>query len=105
MWSGPRNLSTALMRRMQSGYAEAGHGNLFEHDFKLCDGYAGAPEAAARVRCPVGLIVGARDQMTPPKAAAELARLLQARTVMLPAGHALMQEAPDGVLQALLSFL
>ena len=95
----------ALMRRVQAGYAEAGHGNLFHHDFGLCDSYAGAAEAAPRVRCPVGFILGTRDQMTLPKAAAELARILKARVVSLPTGHALMQEAPDAVLQALTTML
>jgi len=95
----------ALMRRVQAGYAEAGHGNLFHHDFGLCDSYAGAAEAAPRVRCPVGFILGTRDQMTLPKAAAELARILKARVVSLPTGHALMQEAPDAVLQALITML
>jgi len=95
----------ALMRRVQAGYAEAGHGNLFHHDFGLCDSYAGAAEAAPRVTCPVGFILGTRDQMTPPKAAAELARTLKAKVISLPAGHALMQETPDAVLQALTTLL
>jgi hypothetical protein len=39
--------------------------------------------------------------MTSPKAARGIAAALGARIVMLPAGHSLMQEAPDGVLKAL----
>ncbi len=39
--------------------------------------------------------------MTPPAAARELAAALRADTDLLPAGHALMGEAPDGVLAAI----
>ncbi|HET9643552.1 MAG TPA: alpha/beta hydrolase [Burkholderiaceae bacterium] len=88
----------ALMRRMQQGQAAL---NLFAHDFAACDRYAGAMQAASRVSCPVTLVLGERDQMTQPKAAREIAQALKAEVVMLPCGHALMQEQPDGVLQAL----
>lgn len=100
----------ALMQRLLHHYAAAGHGNLFHHDFGVCDRYGAAPEAAARLRCPVRLLLGARDSMTPPKATQSLADLLGATldegiTHMLPAGHALMAEAPDAVLLALRHFI
>ena len=95
----------ALMRRLQAGYAAAGHGNLFHHDFSICNAYAGGLEAAAGVRCPASFLLGAKDQMTPPKAAQALAVALDACTTLLPCGHALMQEAPDAVLDALVGFL
>jgi len=79
--------------------------NLFHHDFSLCDAYAGGLAAAARVACPATLILGERDQMTPPKAARELAQALRARVLTVPAGHSLMAEAPDAVLAALRSAL
>lgn len=97
--------SNALMRRLQTAYAAAGHGNLFHHDFSVCDRYAGALQAAARVHCPVRLLLGARDSMTLPKSAGGLAQALKAEVVTLPAGHALMAEAPDAVLRALADFL
>jgi pimeloyl-ACP methyl ester carboxylesterase len=87
----------ALMRRIQAGHAE---GNLFLHDFGVCDRYAHGMEAAAQVRCPVTFVLGERDQMTSPKVTRELAAALQADTVTLPGGHSLMQEQPDGVLNA-----
>ncbi len=90
--------NAALMHRMQNGWAG---GNLFAHDFRLCNGYAGGLQAAEGVTCPVTFIVGQADQMTPPKASRELAQALKARVVMLEAGHALMQEAPDPLLGAL----
>ncbi len=91
----------ALMRRMQSPTADAPGVNLFAHDFGVCDRYAAGLEAAARVRCPVTLILGERDQMTSPKATREIAAALKARVVMLASGHNIMAEAPDAVLQAL----
>lgn len=95
----------ALMRRLQAGYAAAGHGNLFHHDFGVCDRYAGALQAAERITCPVRFVLGTKDSMTQPRAASELAWALRAETVMLAAGHSLMAEAPDGVLNALRDFL
>ena len=95
----------ALMRRTQDGYARAGHGNLFEHDFRVCDAYAHGLEAAAEVACPSLLVLGARDQMTPPKAASSLAEALEARAATLPCGHAVMQEAPEDLLRALSAFV
>lgn len=95
----------AVMQRMQAVYEAAGHGNLFHHDFGVCDRYAGALQAAGRVRCPARLVLGSKDSMTLPKAAAGLAEALKAGVVTLPAGHSLMAEAPDGVLNALKDFL
>ena len=91
--------SAALMQRMQQGGAE--DGNLFEHDFRLCDAYVHGMEAASAVRCPAHLIVGERDVMTPARATGELAAALKATVHRVKAGHALMQEAPDAVLNAL----
>jgi pimeloyl-ACP methyl ester carboxylesterase len=88
----------ALMRRVQAGQRDT---NLFHHDFTLCDRYASGVEAAAKVRCPVDLVLGARDQMTMPKQAREIAQALKARVSTVDAGHALMAEAPDAVLSAL----
>ena len=101
MWLHGSN--RALMRRTLA-QAQARDGlNLFVHDFEVCDRYANGLQAAARVRCPVTLVLGERDQMTTPKATGEIAGALKARTVMLPAGHTLMAEVPDAVLAALRS--
>ena len=89
--------SSALMHRIQ----DIGDGNLFEHDFRVCDAYANGLEAAARVECPAHLILGTRDAMTPAKATKELASVLRATVARVASGHALMQEAPDAVLNAM----
>ncbi len=96
MWVHGSN--RALMRRTQAAQTEA---NLFHHDFSLCDRYAGGADAMAGVRCPTTLVVGERDQMTPPKAMRELATSLKATVCPVPAGHNMMAEAPDAVLAAL----
>ncbi|HSN31165.1 MAG TPA: alpha/beta hydrolase [Ideonella sp.] len=95
----------ALMRRLQAGYQRAGHGNLFHQDFVACDRYAGGMAAAAAVRCPALFVLGSRDAMTRPSAAAGLREALGAREVVLPSGHALMSETPDAVRRALQDFL
>jgi pimeloyl-ACP methyl ester carboxylesterase len=76
-------------------------------DLVACNEYAGGLEAAAAVRCPALLIVGARDLMAPPRnAEALIATLKDTRVVALPdCGHALMAEQPDAVLDALRGFL
>jgi pimeloyl-ACP methyl ester carboxylesterase len=87
-----------LMQRLQR--ADPGI-NLFLHDFGVCDRYANGLQAAAKVTCPVHFVLGERDQMTSPKTTREIAAALKARVVSLPGGHSLMQEVPDGVLNAL----
>ncbi len=76
-------------------------------DLAACHAYAGGLDAAAAVRCPALLILGARDLMAPPKSAQALAgALADRRVVTLPdCGHALMAEQPDAVLDALAAFL
>jgi pimeloyl-ACP methyl ester carboxylesterase len=100
MWLHGAN--RALMRRMQAGQPGL---NLFHHDFGVCDRYANGMAAAAQVQCPVSLVLGAQDQMTPPTVTREIAAALKARIDTLPCGHAMMQEQPDAMLAALRSAL
>jgi pimeloyl-ACP methyl ester carboxylesterase len=92
----------ALMRRVQAGQTQL---NLFHHDFGVCDRYARGLDAAAEVRCPATVVVGARDQMTSPKQTATIVEALKARVQSIDAGHSMMAEAPDAVLAALRSAL
>jgi pimeloyl-ACP methyl ester carboxylesterase len=92
----------ALMRQVLAGQGDA---RLFHTDFQACDRYAGGQAAMARVSCPAHLVLGAFDQMTPPRAAAALAQGLNARVHTVQAGHQMMAEAPDAVLAALRSAL
>jgi len=88
----------ALMRRVQASQRDC---NLFLRDFEVCNSYANGLVAARQVACPVDFVLGAKDQMTVPRQAAELAAALKARVTTVDAGHALMEEAPDAVLAAL----
>jgi pimeloyl-ACP methyl ester carboxylesterase len=92
--------NAALMHRTLAG-GPAGPDNLFVVDFAACDAYRGGLDAAARVRAPATLILGRDDRMTAPRTSAALAAALRADTVVLPAGHSLMTEAPDALLHAL----
>jgi pimeloyl-ACP methyl ester carboxylesterase len=103
MWLHGSN--RVLMRRTLRQAQERLGLNLFVHDFAVCDRYANGLEAAARLQCAVTMILGERDQMTPPKATRELAAVLKARVVVLPSGHTLMAEVPDALLAALRSAL
>ena len=99
--------SIALARRVLASNTAV---NVFHCGFKACDSYANGELAMAQITCPVLFVMGAQDQMTPPKAAQSL--ISAARTngkavqvVSLAVGHNQMLEAPDQTLAALTSFL
>ena len=95
--------SRALMRRVLASNPQT---NVFHTGFKACNDYANGEQAMGQVKCPAIFILGAADQMTPPRAARTLtAKAPGARVVTVEAGHALMTEAPDAVLFALAAFL
>ncbi|MFN0314822.1 MAG: alpha/beta fold hydrolase [Burkholderiales bacterium] len=77
------------------------------NDFKACNDYTAANESAAKVGCPTLVISGNRDLMTPAKAARGLAGKLPNAQVRLidGAGHDLMAEQPDQLLDELIGFL
>jgi len=72
-------------------------------DIAACDAYGAGADSAERVICPATLILGERDMMTPVKGRRALAAMIPgAKAIILPgAGHMLMTERPDEVLQAL----
>jgi pimeloyl-ACP methyl ester carboxylesterase len=88
-----------LMERTKPGVLHA--------DLLACHAYAGGSSAAAKFRCPVLVIIGARDIMAPPKNAQGLIAALPGPRIVTLAdcGHALMAEQPDAVLDALRAFL
>ena len=95
--------SRALMRRVLLSNRET---NVFHTGFKACNDYANGEAAMAAVTCPVLFLLGAADQMTPPRATKTLtAKAPHAKVVTVQAGHALMSEAPDDVLFALADFV
>jgi pimeloyl-ACP methyl ester carboxylesterase len=73
------------------------------NDLKACNDYS---SDFAGVRCPVLLILGRRDVMTPPRAESLLQKLPNVRTQLVElSGHSLMAEAPDATLDALVRFV
>ena len=80
---------------------------VLHSDLNACNTYAGGMAAAAKVKCPVLFVLGARDMMTPPRAAQDFIKAIPAaKTVTAQiSGHMLMAEAPDATLDALVGFL
>jgi pimeloyl-ACP methyl ester carboxylesterase len=76
-------------------------------DLAACNAYADGLAAARSVQCPALVVMGQRDLMAPVKSAQALIETLpDVRAVTLPgAGHALMAEQPDAVLDALREFV
>ncbi|MDP2822882.1 MAG: alpha/beta hydrolase [Sulfuritalea sp.] len=91
--------SRRLMERQKPG--------VLYNDLSACNAYRHGMEAAAALSCPAMIISGSRDMMTHPKAAAKLAAAISdVSSVKLDgAGHALMSEQPDAVLDALRGFI
>jgi pimeloyl-ACP methyl ester carboxylesterase len=88
-----------LMERSRDGVLHA--------DFSACNNYAAGLEAAQKLKCPVLMILGKRDLMTPMTVARDvISKLPDVKVVALDgAGHSLMAEKPDEVLDNLISFL
>lgn len=91
--------SRRLMERQPPG--------VLHNDLAACHAYTHGMDAAAALACPALIIAGSKDMMTHPKAAARLAAAIsEVKSVTLDgAGHALMAEQPDAVLDSLRSFL
>lgn len=88
-----------LMERARPGVIHA--------DLRACNDYAAGLEHAAATRCPMLLILGERDRLTPPRAATKLAAAFpDAHTEILPhCGHAIYAEQPDAMLDQLIGMV
>lgn len=90
-----------LMQRMSAINPE----QLFYTDFYACNAYANGQVAAEAVTCPTLFIFGGKDMMTPPRSTKVLTSAIKhGKIVQVDAGHQLMAEQPDAVLDALFSF-
>jgi pimeloyl-ACP methyl ester carboxylesterase len=87
--------------------AERQQPGVLYNDLAACNAYTHGLDAAAALACPALIVSGSRDMMTHPKAAARLAAAIRdVRSVSLNgAGHDLMAEQPDAVLDALRAFI
>lgn len=91
------------MRGSGERLLERARPGLLFADLCACNEYRDGLASAAEVKAPATLVLGERDMMTPERAGRELAAALpSARVVTLDgAGHMLMSERPDEVLDAL----
>lgn len=87
--------------------AERQRPGVLHNDLAACNAYTRGLDAAAQLSCPTLVVSGSRDMMTSPKAAAKLVSAIPgAQSVMLQgAGHSLMAEQPDAVLDTLRAFI
>jgi len=96
---------TGMSRRLMQRLAERNPADLFHTDFSACNAYANGGTAAAGIDCPTLFVLGARDVMTPPRSAQALTSAVRhGKIVTVDAGHAMMAEQPDAVLDALVAF-
>ena len=82
--------------------------DVLANDLRACHSYESALERAAAVQCPALVVMGAEDRMVHPRGARQLIDALgdNATTVTITgAGHSMMVERPDDVLDALIAFL
>jgi pimeloyl-ACP methyl ester carboxylesterase len=90
-----------LLQRMSARNPD----HLFHTDFAACNSYAGGEAAAGGVRCPALFVFGSKDMMTPPRSTKLLTgAIAHGKIVTVDAGHQMMSEAPDAVLDALAGF-
>jgi pimeloyl-ACP methyl ester carboxylesterase len=99
--------SMALGRRLLASNPRV---NIFHRGFVACDSYANGLDAMSVVTCPVLFVLGASDQMTPPRAAKSLIEQAKAngksvQVVQVAMGHHQMSESPEETLNALKAFL
>jgi pimeloyl-ACP methyl ester carboxylesterase len=92
-------------RRLMQRMSQRNPDQLFYTDFAACNAYANGQAAAEAVACPALFVLGAKDMMTPARSARQLAATVSnSRVVTVDAGHAMMAEQPDAVLDALYGF-
>ena len=92
-------------RRLMQRVSQINPERLFYTDFFACNAYANGEVAAAALKCPVLFVFGAKDMMTPARSTKALTgAIAHGKTVMVDAGHSLMAEQPDAVLDALFAF-
>jgi pimeloyl-ACP methyl ester carboxylesterase len=94
--------SRALMRRVLASNTSV---NLFHTGFVACNDYKEAVALIKTAQAAILFIVGSKDQMTPPRATQSLIDAApQAKVLRVDAGHQMMLEAPEAVLDGLRSF-
>ena len=102
---GPGFYTMGGSRRLMQRMSQINPQQLFYTDFFACNAYANGQAAAEAITCPVLFIIGSKDMMTPARSTKTLTTSIpNAKVVLVDAGHALMAEQPDAVLDALFAF-
>ncbi|SHG96037.1 alpha/beta fold hydrolase [Massilia sp. CF038] len=102
---GPGFSTMGGARRLMQRMSQRNPAQLFFTDFYACNAYANGEQAAQAVRCPVLFLFGSLDMMTPPRSTKTLtAAISHGKVVQVAAGHQMMAEQPDAVLDALFAF-
>lgn len=101
----PGSYTMGGARRLMQRMSQLNPEQLFYTDFFACNAYANGEVAAAAVTCPALFIFGSKDMMTPARSTKTLtAAIPHGKVAMVDAGHSLMAEQPDAVLDALFGF-
>ncbi len=102
---GPGFYTMGGARRLMQRMSQINPAQLFYTDFFACNAYANGQAAAEAVKCPTLFIFGSKDMMTPARSTKTLtAAIGHGKVVTVDAGHSLMAEQPDAVLDALFAF-
>ena len=102
---GPGFYTMGGSRRLMQRMSQINPEQLFYTDFFACNAYANGQVAGEAVTCPVLFIFGSKDMMTPARSTKSLTTAIaHGKVVTVDAGHALMAEQPDAVLDALFGF-
>jgi len=92
-------------RRLMQRMSAINPDTLFHTDFAACNAYANGEAAARAVACPTLFIFGRKDMMTPVRSTELLTgAIAHGKVISVDAGHSLMSEQPDAVLDALIAF-
>jgi pimeloyl-ACP methyl ester carboxylesterase len=102
---GPGFYTMGGARRLMQRMSQINPEQLFYTDFFACNAYANGQAAAEAVDCPTLFIFGGKDMMTPARSTKLLTTAIaHGRVVQVDAGHQMMAEQPDAVLDALFAF-
>jgi pimeloyl-ACP methyl ester carboxylesterase len=92
-------------RRLMQRMSALNPAQLFHTDFAACNAYANGQAAAEAVSCPVLFVFGTKDMMTPARSTKLLTgAIAHGKIVSVDAGHSMMAEQPDAVLDTLYGF-
>ncbi len=105
-WNQSALPGTSLMMAYKC-LLEKSRPGVLANDLAACSAFALAADTMAHIVAPTLVLSGSKDMMTPPKAAQSVAKQIAgAKFISLDGvGHAMMQEAPSRVLDALRDFV